>query len=315
MPDENEQTTMPEHAPDLEGIYPPVPTFFDAQGDLDLPTLHAHIRRLTEPGNCWIAGIVALGSNGEAAHLNDAERGEVVRAIRQAASAALPVLVGASAQSTRGTLALCEAAARDGAAAALVLPPSYFRGQMSMQALVRHYHTVAEASPVPIVIYNMPASTGGLDLDAATMLAIAEHPRVIGVKDSAGNVTKLAEVAARAPQGFRTLAGSAGFLLPALAVGASGAVAALANILPRQCYDLLDLFRQGRLDEARRLQARLVPINSAVTSGYGVPGLKAALELTAGYGGEPRAPLLPLGESERGQLERLLSLAQPAGHM
>jgi 4-hydroxy-2-oxoglutarate aldolase len=303
---------MPDHAPDLEGIYPPVPTFFDAKGNLDLATLRSHIRRLTEPGNCWIAGIVALGSNGEAAHLDDAERSEVVRTIREAAPADVPVLAGASTQSTRGTLALCEAAARNGAAAALVLPPSYFRSQMTMQALVRHYQSVADASPIPIVIYNMPGSTGGLDLDAATILAIAEHPRVIGVKDSAGNVTKLAEIAARARPGFRTLAGSAGFLLPALVVGASGAVAALANILPRQCHRLIELFRQGKLSEARELQAQLVPINTAVTSGYGVPGLKAALELTAGYGGAPRAPLLPLGETEREQIKRVLALVHDA---
>jgi dihydrodipicolinate synthase/N-acetylneuraminate lyase len=303
---------MPEHALELEGIYPPVPTFFDAQGDLDLATLHRHIQRLTEPGNRWVAGIVALGSNGEAAHLDDAERSAVIRAIREATPAEVPLLAGASAQSTRGTLALCEAAARDGAAAALVLPPSYFRSQMSMQALVRHYQTVADSSPIPVVIYNMPNSTGGLDLDAATILAISEHPRVIGVKDSAGNVTKLAEIAARARQGFRTLAGSAGFLLPTLVVGGTGTVAALANILPHQCYEVLDLFHQGKLNEARELQARLIPLNTAVTSGYGVPGLKAALDLSAGYGGAPRAPLLALGDTEREQVKRYLSLAHPA---
>jgi len=297
---------------DLEGIYPPVPTFFDAEGELDLATLNIHIRRLTESEGRLVAGIVALGSNGEAAHLDDYERSEVVRAIRAAAPADLPVLVGASAQSTRGTLTLCEAAARLGAAAALVLPPSYFRAQMTMEVLVRHYHTVAGASPIPIVIYNMPGSTGGLDLDAATIIAIAEHPNVIGVKDSAGNVTKLAEIAARTRRSFHVLAGSAGFLLPALVVGASGAVAALANIAPRQCFALLDLFRQGHLAEARALQARLVPINSAVTSVYGVSGLKAALDLTAGYGGPPRAPLRSLGESERDHLKQLLALVGDA---
>jgi 4-hydroxy-2-oxoglutarate aldolase len=303
---------MPEYALDLQGIYPPVPTFFDAEGNLDLATLRTHIRRLTEPGNCWVAGIVALGSNGEAAHLDDAERDTVIRTIREATPAPVPVLAGASAQSTRGTIALCEAAARSGAAAALILPPSYFRSQMSMQALVRHYHAVADASPIPIAIYNMPNSTGGLDLDAATILAISEHPRVIGVKDSAGNITKLAEIASRARSGFRALAGSAGFLLPTLVVGGTGTVAALANILPRQCYDVIELFRQGKLAEARELQARLVPLNTAVTSGYGVPGLKAALDLSAGYGGAPRSPLLPLGESEREQIKRLLTLAHPA---
>lgn len=299
---------MPEDGVKLEGIYPPVPTFFDAAGELDLETLGCHLQRLTEPGNCWVAGIVALGSNGEAAHLDERERDAVIREIRASTPPMLPMLVGASAQSTRGTLALCEAAASAGAAATLVLPPSYFRTQMTMNALVRHYHAVADGSPMPIVIYNMPGSTGGLDLDAATIIAIAEHPRVLGVKDSAGNVTKLAEIVARSRRGFQVLAGSAGFLLPALAVGAVGAVAALANIAPRLCYDLMGLFHQERLAEARELQARLVPINNAVTSGYGVPGLKAALELVAGYGGPPRAPLLALGENERDHLKRLLAL-------
>jgi 4-hydroxy-2-oxoglutarate aldolase len=303
---------MPETTLDLAGVYPPVPTFFDAQGDLDLTTLRAHIQRLTEPGNRWVSGIVALGSNGEAAHLDDAERDTVIRTIREATPADVPVLAGASAQSTRGTIALCAAAARSGAAAALILPPSYFRGQMSNQALVRHYHAVADASPIPIVIYNMPTSTGGVDLDANTIVAIGEHARVLGVKDSAGNITKLAEIASRARAGFRALAGSAGFLLPTLVVGGTGAVAALANILPRQCYELIELFQQGKLDEARELQARLVPLNTAVTSGYGVPGLKAALDLSAGYGGAPRAPLLPLGEGERERLKSLLAQAQPA---
>ncbi len=303
---------MPETTLDLAGIYPPVPTFFDEQEDLDFSTLQRHIQRLTEPGNCWVAGIVALGSNGEAAHLDEREREEVIRAIREATPASLPVLAGASAPSTRGTLGLCEAVARIGAAAALILPPSYFRTQMTMEALVRHYHTVADKSPVPIVIYNMPGATGGLDLDAATILAIAEHPRVLGVKDSAGNVTKLAEIVARARPGFRVLAGSAGFLLPALTIGATGAVAALANILPRHCHTLIDLFQSGQLEEARALQARLVPLNTAVTAGYSVPGLKAALELTFGYGGAPRSPLLPLGQSQREHLQRLLAEAAPA---
>ncbi len=300
---------MAEQQLDLAGIYPPVPTFFDDQGDLDLPTLQRHIRRLTAPGTSWVAGIVALGSNGEAAHLDDRERDTVIGAIREVVPPGVPVLAGASAQSTRGTIALCEAAARAGAAAALILPPSYFRAQMTQEALVRHYHAVADASPVPVVVYNMPGATGGTDLDAATVLAIAEHPRVLGVKDSAGNVTKLADIVGRVRPDFRVLAGSAGFLLPSLVVGATGAVAALANILPEQCRRLIDLFHQGRFDEARNLQAKLIPINTAVTGGYGVPGLKAGLELTAGYGGAPRSPLLPLGEREREHLKRLITVA------
>jgi 4-hydroxy-2-oxoglutarate aldolase len=300
---------MAEQRLDLVGIYPPVPTFFDDKGDLDLPTLQRHIRRLTMPETSWVAGIVALGSNGEAAHLDDHERDMVIRAIREATPPDVPVLAGASAQSTRGTIALCEAAARAGAAAALILPPSYFRAQMTQEALVCHYHAVADASSVPVVVYNMPGATGGTDLDAATVLAIAEHPRVLGVKDSAGNVTKLADIIGRVRPDFRVLAGSAGFLLPSLVVGATGAVAALANILPEQCHRLMTLFQQGRYDEARILQAKLIPINTAVTGGYGVPGLKVGLELTAGYGGAPRSPLLPLGERERAHLKQLVAAA------
>lgn len=298
---------MSETRIELAGIYPPVPTFFTEQDGVDLATLRHHLKRLTASEHLSIAGIVALGSNGEAAHLDEQERQHVIQTIRETTPAQLPVFAGASAQSTRGTIALCEAAARAGADAALILPPSYFRSQMSREALVRHYHGVASASPIPTVIYNMPGSTGGLDLDAETILAIGEHPRVLGVKDSAGNVTKLAEIAARARPGFRVLAGSAGFLLPSLIVGATGAVAALANIAPRQCRLVIDLFQQGRLEEARALQARLIPINSAVTARYSVPGLKAALELAAGYGGPPRPPLLPLTSSEREQIKPLLA--------
>lgn len=303
---------MAETALSLAGIYPPVPTFFDDQEKLDLPTLQRHLQRLTEPGNCHVAGIVALGSNGEAAHLDDQERDAAIQTIREVTPPELPVLAGASAPSTRGTIALCEAVARAGAAAALILPPSYFRAQMTAEAYIRHYHAVADASPVPIVIYNMPGATGGTDLDAATILAISEHPRVLGVKDSAGNITKLADIVGRARPTFQVLAGSAGFLLPTLVAGGTGAVSALANILPRQCRLVIDLFNQGNLDEARALQARLIPANTAVTAGYGVPGLKAALELVAGYGGEPRSPLLPLGTSQREQLKKWLTLAENA---
>jgi 4-hydroxy-2-oxoglutarate aldolase len=159
------------------------------------------------------------------------------------------------------------------------------------------------------MIYNMPANAAGLDLDAETVIALSAHPNIAGMKDSSGNTAKLAEVAAGAREGFAVLAGSAGFLVPALAVGASGAIAALANIAPEPCLELLALFRAGKLDEARRLQARLVPVNTAVTSGYGVAGLKAALQFVAHYGGEPRRPLAPLGEGERVRLRSLLAEA------
>jgi 4-hydroxy-2-oxoglutarate aldolase len=287
----------------IAGIYPPVPTFFHPNEDLDVETLSRHIRRLRDHG---IANFVALGSNGEAVHLDEGERRAVISAIRESAGEQAQILAGAGALSTRETIALCRLAAQAGADLALVIPPGHFRSQMTTTALRAHYLAVADASPLPVVLYNMPGNTAGVDLDAETAILLSSHPNIVGMKDSGGDLAKLAQIAANADPGFQMLAGSAGFLLPALAVGATGAIAALANIAPAECLQLLALWQEGRLVEARSLQARLVPVNTAVTSGYGVPGLKSALQLVAQYGGNPRRPLLPLGEETQHRLYTLL---------
>ncbi len=286
-----------------DGIYPPLPTFFDELDELDLVTLRRHIQRLAETG---VAGYVVMGTNGEAVHLTSEERAQIIETARDTAGENTPLLAGCGEQSTRATIANCQQAARSGADIALVLPPFYFKGRMDSRALNAHYRAIADNSPLPVIIYNMPASTGGLDLDAATICTLAEHHNIIGVKDSAGNMVKLTQIYSDTPSRFRVFAGSAGYLLPALAVGAVGAVAALANVFPREVCRLYELFIDGKLEEARLLQAHLVPANTAVTVTYSVPGLKAALELTAGYGGRPRSPLLPLAEQERKQLAEIL---------
>lgn len=297
----------------LAGIYPPVPTFFGADEALDLHALHRHIQRLREAG---ITRFVALGSNGEAVHLDDDERAQVIAAVREAAGAEAHLVAGTGALSTRATIALCRQAAAAGADVALVLPPAYYRGSMSATALRGHYMAVADASPIPVAIYNMPANAAGIDLDAETIVALSLHPNIAGLKDSSGNVAKMAQVVGEAREGFAVMAGSASFLLPTLAIGGTGAVAALANVAPRACLDLLALWGDRRLAEAQSLQARLVAPNTAVTSGFGIAGLKAALQLTAGYGGEPRRPLTPLNDADRGRLRSIFAeadLLQPSG--
>ncbi|TMD48723.1 MAG: dihydrodipicolinate synthase family protein [Chloroflexi bacterium] len=286
------------------GIYPPLPTFFNAHEELDLDTLQRHIRRIATSG---IAGYVVMGSNGEAVHLSGDERAQVIATTRSVAGESASILAGCGEQSTRATIANCQQAAQAGANFALVLPPFYFKGRMDKHALLAHYRTVADNSPLPIVIYNMPANTAGLDLDAATICALAEHHNIIAVKDSSGNMAKLSQIGGQTPTRFRVFAGSAGYLLPALSVGAVGAVAALANIFPREVCRLQELFYAGQLEEARLLQARLAPANTAVTATYSVPGLKAALDLLFGYGGRPRSPLQPLNEQERAQLASILN--------
>jgi 4-hydroxy-2-oxoglutarate aldolase len=300
---QDKETIMAQSQMLRDGIYPPLPTFFDQQDELDLVTLQRHIQRLAETG---IAGYVVMGTNGEAVHLSKEERTQVVEAARATAGEHALILAGCGEQSTRATVANCQQAALAGANVALILPPFYFKGRMDSRALITHYRIVADSSPLPVVIYNMPASTGGLDLDAATICTLAEHPNIIGVKDSAGNMVKLAQIYSATPSRFRVFAGSAGYLLPALTVGAVGAVAALANVFPREVCRVQELFNAGQLQEARLLQARLAPANTAVTVTYSVPGLKAALELTVGYGGRPRPPLLPLTGEERNHLAEIL---------
>lgn len=285
------------------GIYPPLPTFFTANDELDLDTLRQHIRRIADSG---IVGYVVMGTNGEAVHLSSEERARVIETTRATAGDQALVLAGCGEQSTRATIVLCRQAAHAGANFALTLPPFYFKGRMDGEALLAHYRAVADSSPLPVVIYNMPASAAGLDLDAATICALAEHPNIAGVKDSAGNMAKLSQIAAQAPARFRVFAGSAGYLLPALAVGAVGAVAALANIFPREVCHLQELFENGQMLEARELQARLAPSNTAVTSIYSVPGLKAALDILFDYGGSPRSPLQALKGQERDKLAAIL---------
>lgn len=293
----------------LQGIYPPIPTFFDTHDELDIATYQRHIARLAGGG---ITGYVVMGSNGEAVHLNSDERAAVIEAARQAAGDEALIVGGCGEQSTRATIRNCEQAARSGADVAIVLPPFYYKNRMSSQALLAHYRDVADSSPLPVVIYNMPANTAGIDLDAATICALARHSNIIGVKDSAGNMAKLAQIVAATSgtgerkKDFSVFAGSAGYLLPALVVGAVGAVAALANIFPREVCRVQELFFAGRLEEARSLQARLVPANTAVTTTYSVAGLKAALEIRFGYGGPPRAPLQPLSAEERVHLATIL---------
>jgi 4-hydroxy-2-oxoglutarate aldolase len=294
------QTILP------NGVYPPVPTFFDAQENLDLDTLRRHLRRLADSG---ITGYVLMGSNGEAVHLSEEEREQVITTAREVVGSGeqvMPIVAGCGDQSARATIAHCRVAARCGANFALVLPPSYYRGLMNNPALISYYQAVADSSPLPVVLYNMPTSAAGIDLDAATICTLAEHPNIIGLKDSAGNIAKLAQVIAAVPTSFKVYAGSASFLLPTLVVGGMGTVAALANVFPHEVCTVQALFEAGKLEEAREAQARIIPANSAVTSIYGVPGLKAALELTVGYGGKPRLPLQPLTEQEREKLAAIL---------
>ncbi|MCX6094934.1 MAG: dihydrodipicolinate synthase family protein [Candidatus Bipolaricaulota bacterium] len=293
---------------DLKGILPPIPTPFDERDTFARERLHDNIHAWNRHA---LAGYVVLGSNGEGVLLSPRERLDVLRAAREDIPADRWMIAGTGCPSTRETIELTRDAAKIGADAALVLPPSYYRGRMTREALVRHYASVADAAGIPILIYNMPACTG-IDLDAETIVALAAHPSVIGIKDSGGDVTKLGAIRAALGPEFRVFAGSAGFLLPALAVGAAGGVVALANIAPAECLAIYEAFVSGHIDAAREVQLRMIPVNAAVTSRWGVAGLKAAMDLLGRYGGPVRGPLLALTQCEIAELSAILERADLA---
>jgi 4-hydroxy-2-oxoglutarate aldolase len=290
----------------LSGLFPPLPTPFRADGALDLETLRALLRTLNaEP----LAGYLVGGSNGEFTSLTGDERLEVVAAAREVIPKSRLLIAGTGAESTRETIVLTTAMARQGADTALVVTPSYFKGKMTPAALETHFRQVADASPIPVILYNVPSNTG-VDLPAAPIIKLAQHPNIIGLKDSSGDLQKMALVIRETGPSFQVLAGSTGYMLPALVLGAVGCIGALGNIAARPLDRLIQCARAAEIEEARAIQLRLVEANLAVTARYGVAGLKAALELCGRPAGVVRGPLLPLDAEERAAVRAILAKAE-----
>ena len=284
---------------DLSGLFPPLPTPFDAEGEF-APGLQRDLIGQLEPS---VDGFVVLGSNGEAALLGEDERREVLAAARAATSKVL--IAGTGGEATRLVLERTLAAAELGADYALVLPPHYFRSAMTDAALRLHYESLAERSSIPLLLYNIPQVTG-LALSPELIAALAQHPNIVGLKDSSGNVLALGETLRQAPADFSVLTGNAPTLLPALSLGARGGILAVVNVAAEAYRALLEHASRGELAEAREVQLSLNPLALAVTRAYGVAGLKAALHLQGRSVGAPRPPLTPLGPEGQEVLRRFL---------
>ncbi|MBN1262375.1 MAG: dihydrodipicolinate synthase family protein [Anaerolineae bacterium] len=286
----------------LAGVFPPIPTPFSQEGAID----HAMARRNLALWNRFdLAGYVVLGSTGEAVYLTTDEKADFWEMARSAIPADRLMIAGAGCESTRETIAVTRLAARQGADAALVVTPHYYDAGMTSQALVHHYRAVADAVPIPILLYSVPQFTH-VDLGIDAIVALAEHPNIIGLKDSGGSVAKLTEIIRQAPEDFQVLTGSAGVFLAALTLGAVGGVLALANIAPQACIDLYRHVVAGRIQEAVAVQTRMAPVNAATTSRFGIPGLKTAMDMLGYEGGATRSPLLPPSEVDRETLRQVL---------
>jgi len=261
-----------------------------------------------------LTGLVVLGSNGEAPQLEDAEADRVVGIVRAGVPSDRPLIVGTGRESTRATIAATRRAAAAGADAALVRTPAFFKGQMTSDVFVRHYTEVADASPIPVLLYNVTMYTG-VNLAPDAVARLSEHANIVGMKESGSDIGQIAEYVSRAQQPFTVLAGSATTVFHALCAGCDGAILALAALLPETCLEIRALVRAGKVEEARALQRRIMPLARSVGGTYGVPGLKAALDLMGYAGGLPRPPLRPVPpqivDIIRGQLEALGALASP----
>ena len=289
----------------FEGIYTPIVTPFKENEEIDFESLKHNLDRW---GKSPLAGILALGSNGEFPHLSLEERIEVVRFVRENFDPGKKVMAGITCDTTAGTVELSKRVAELGADAALVLPPYYYKGMMTEEVLLHHFTEVANRSPIPVMLYNMPANTG-INLPASLVTELSKHANIVGIKDSSGNIVQIAQCVYGSAQDFRVFAGSASFMLPAFAVGARGATVALGNIMPAECCQVLELFNSGQLEEARKQQLRLLEINHTVTRGWGIPALKAAMDILGYRGGELRRPLQPLSKQQKSELQEILKRA------
>jgi 4-hydroxy-2-oxoglutarate aldolase len=293
----------------LKGMYPPITTPF-LDEEIDLEGLARNVSRWMQTG---LSGLVVLGSNGEAPLVDDDELEWVVATARQGVPRDRQLIAGTARQSTRATIRATRVAATAGADAVLVQTPHFFKTQMTADALVSYYQAVADASPVPVILYSFAPLTG-VQLQPATVRRLAEHPNIVGLKESNGDMAQVADHVTQAPPGFGVLVGAAATLYASLCLGASGGILAVACVVPELCVRLHRAASEGRHQEALELQRRLTPLARSVTTVYGVPGLKAAMDLAGYVGGAPRLPLLPASDSAReairSQLVALEELAE-----
>uniref|UniRef100_A0A8C0BVU9 4-hydroxy-2-oxoglutarate aldolase, mitochondrial n=1 Tax=Buteo japonicus TaxID=224669 RepID=A0A8C0BVU9_9AVES len=273
----------PVHTLNLRGIFPPLTTPFSATQEVDYAQLEGNLCRYA---SIPFRGLVVLGSNGEYPYLALRERLELVSCVRRALPRDRLLLAGSGCESTQATIKLTVSMAEAGADVALVVTPCYYRGAMTSAALVQHYTEVADASPIPVVLYSVPANTG-LDLPLEAVLTLAQHPNILGIKDSGGDITRMGLMVHKTRQeDFQVLAGSAGFLLASYALGA-GSVKHVA-------------LSHG----SRQAPAPSLP---QVTRRFGIPGLKKAMEWFGYYGGPCRAPLAPLSSPQVEELKGIFS--------
>jgi dihydrodipicolinate synthase/N-acetylneuraminate lyase len=289
---------------DLKGILLPTTTPFDADGKISAGAISANIKDWTAKG---VIGFVVLGSTGERVHLDEREYLETIEISRAATASDSVFIVGAGQQSTINTIKEIKNAARAGADAVLVITPSFYRPAITQETLINFYTAVADASPVPVLLYSMPPLTG-IKVEPETVARLSEHANIIGVKDSSNDIAGFSKTISLCPSDFAVMTGNGTVLLDALRAGATGGILAVGCVVPEVCVEIYRTFKEER---AAMLQSKLTPLAAAVTTRFGIGGLKAALDLAGYRGGSVRAPLHSPDQSARNEIAQLLQALNP----
>jgi 4-hydroxy-2-oxoglutarate aldolase len=292
---------------DLYGTFLPVTTNFDpVTGDVDVVAFRANLRRWCEHP---IRGVLIAGSTGESVFLDEEERRILIEAAADVVPHDRAVIAGTGTESTRHTIRLTEQAAEAGADAVLVSPPAYYKGAMTPSVLRDHYTAVADASPVPVLIYQVPLRLSTLDLPTGLIAELSQHPNIVGIKDSRGTLDSVAELVQATRDDFHVMVGSGAILFGALGAGAAGGIVAVGLLAPADAAEIAAAHAEGRLQDAGRLQERIAPVHQKIVGGMGVPGVKAALDLLGMHGGSPRPPLPSAGRDRIDEIRGILAAA------
>jgi 4-hydroxy-2-oxoglutarate aldolase len=286
------------------GVFAPIPTPFDDDGALDLDAWRSNLDRWVGTG---LHGLVVLGSNGEAPLIDDDESEQLIATARPRIPAGRLLIAGTGRQSTKCAIDASRRAADAGADAVLVRTPSYFKGQLTTSSFIRHYSAVADACPVPVLLYNFSGLTG-VTLPVAAVAALSSHENIAGIKESGPDMSYVGELIGAAGDGFGVLVGSAPTFFSSLLLGADGGIMALACVAPDACLRIYELVRAGRLDEAKALQRQVSPLAKLITSVHGIPGLKAALTHLGYIGGPAHPPLQPIAGDAVAQIAHEMDL-------
>ncbi len=286
----------------FKGIFPPLTTPF-VDDKISPEKFKENIQKYN---SLDLAGYVILGTSGESPLLSIEESEKLVQTGKEAASQGKKIIVGTGLESTKMTLEFTNRMADLDIDAAMIRTPSYFKSRMNREALKKHFLLLADQSKVPVLIYNNPRVLG-VSVDSELLIELSKHPNIAGIKDSSGDLSFLVETIPHLDPPFSFLVGAGSVILPGLRLGATGGILAIADVAPARCAELYNLYLEGKMDDALKLQFDLAPLNRAVVQTFGIPGLKYSLDMVGYYGGPCRLPLLPLDDESKKEMKAVLS--------